>query len=290
MENYNIHFNEFATSGDVQAALDAGTLVKPYVALVDGEVDINGLDITPPDYENMPFTIEIKSAPASGSNIIRLEAYGEGKYIMDYPMCWDINGVYGGCVPGDEVKTLDIPVNVGDKVSFVSPYSLSFSGFRFVVPGEHIVYGNIMSLVYGTSFETAEKQLTVGAQFASLFSGDTQLFSAKNLILAATGTTRSGMSDVAYYESMFNGCTNLVEGPVIMYNYPSWAGVFNSMFSGCTSLNYVTHLHPIIGSYNNNYANWLAGVSPTGTFVQNAGSGWVAGEKGIPAGWTVVDA
>ena len=35
------HIGIFSNSGDVQTAIDAGTLVNPYVALVSGAVDIN---------------------------------------------------------------------------------------------------------------------------------------------------------------------------------------------------------------------------------------------------------
>ena len=43
------HFGIYANSGDVQTAISAGTLVNPYVALVDGVLDYNGVAPAGPD-------------------------------------------------------------------------------------------------------------------------------------------------------------------------------------------------------------------------------------------------
>lgn len=58
------------------------------------------------------------------------------------------------------------------------------------------------------------------------------------------------------------------------------------MFNGCSRLNYIKML--AINIKSNSLTNWVSGVSPTGTFVKNAGATWdVAGTNGVPEGWTI---
>ena len=97
----------------------------------------------------------------------------------------------------------------------------------FKATGEFEVYGNIMSLISGNSFESAE--LTIAYAFHGIFSGCTGLTSAENLILPAT-TLRPYC-----YQSMFDGCTNLTtapELPSLNLSYMCYAYMFN----GCTRL------------------------------------------------------
>lgn len=97
----------------------------------------------------------------------------------------------------------------------------------FKTTGEFEVYGNIMSLISGNSFENAE--LTIAFAFHGIFSGCTGLTSAEKLILPAT-TLRPYC-----YQSMFEGCTNLTtapELPSLNLSYMCYAYMFN----GCTSL------------------------------------------------------
>jgi len=62
---------------------------------------------------------------------------------------------------------------------------------------------------------------------------------------------------------------------------------YNMMFQGCTNLNYVKCLATDI-SAEWCLDEWLDGVSASGTFVKASGATWaVAGENGIPSGWTV---
>ena len=89
------------------------------------------------------------------------------------------------------------------------------------------------------------------------------------------------------YANMFNTClklrtvpelpaTNLVEG------------CYDHMFSYCMNLNYVKALFTDEPSESTT-AEWLRGVSFTGTFVKSKDATWdVRGYSGIPEGWTVV--
>ena len=87
---------------------------------------------------------------------------------------------------------------------------------------------------------------------------------------------------------MFNGCTGLVEAPVLpattLANH-----CYNTMFNGCTSLGYIKCLATDISAYNCTY-NWVSGVSGSGTFIKDPNmNSWTRGSKGIPSGWTVQD-
>ena len=59
------------------------------------------------------------------------------------------------------------------------------------------------------------------------------------------------------------------------------------MFLGCTSLNYIKAMFTTTPSTTYT-ANWVNGVSATGTFVKNSAASWTTtGNNGIPNGWTV---
>ena len=100
-------------------------------------------------------------------------------------------------------------LSVGDKVLVkgtnttygTNSYYNTFGGTAKVK-----VYGNIMSLISGDSFEN-NKTLTDSYTFKRLFYGYTNLLSADNLILPAT-TLASNC-----YNGMFYECTNLVNAP-----------------------------------------------------------------------------
>ena len=89
------------------------------------------------------------------------------------------------------------------------------------------------------------------------------------------------------YASMFRNCTSLQNAPEILGDF-AVSRVCEFMFSGCTNLNYVKCL----STYNldkGNTPDWLAGVSPTGTFVKTFGANWESGVNGIPEGWNVLN-
>ena len=111
---------------------------------------------------------------------------------------------------------------------YVYSGSTGYTISRFPVHGNYIVYGNIMSLVYGDSFTTATT-LTGDRNFMSFFSTDENLISAENLILGATVLTSR------CYSGMFAWCTNLTTAPELpattLTNY-----CYHNMFGSCASL------------------------------------------------------
>ena len=171
------------------------------------------------------------------------------------------------------------------------------------------VYGNIMSLLYGDNFRTADT--VYNYSFMSMFRNCTTI-DTQNLVMPATTLGQR------CYESMFRGCTRLINPPdlpattLAMYCYramffgctalnkkislPSTtlAGYcYDSMFRGCTSLTVSPTLKAgalvqacyynmfrecsnlsTIRMYchdpgGNSLENWVNGVAATGTFIKN---------------------
>lgn len=91
------------------------------------------------------------------------------------------------------------------------------------------------------------------------------------------------------YENMFYGCTSLATAPTLPATKLEDCCYIN-MFYGCSSLSSVTCLATDI-SASNCTADWLNGVSASGTFTKAAGmTDWPTDSaSGIPSGWTVVD-
>ena len=143
--------------------------------------------------------------------------------------------------------------------------------------------GNIMSLLYGDDFKdkTSLKGLT-HLCFSELFA-NTNIVSAKNLILPATTL-------VSYcYIGMFRNCTNLVEAPQLLA-ITLTEGCYSYMFEGCSKLTKITMLATDISAIGC-LESWVAGVGSRGTFIKNAAMTTLPnGERGIPYDWDVENA
>ena len=88
------------------------------------------------------------------------------------------------------------------------------------------------------------------------------------------------------YRSMFSGCTSLTKAPDLPATTLA-SYCYRGMFSGCTSLRSIKCLATNI-SASNCTADWLNGVSATGTFTKASSmTDWTEGASGIPTGWTV---
>ena len=189
--------------------------------------------------------------------------------------------------------TTNIPVSAGQKVQFYgngtstkaygnSPeVKLLGNGDGFKTK----VYGNIMSLVDETGYETA-KAVSGDYVFWGLFRGNTTLIDASGLLLPATTLAKS------CYTSMFNGCSALTTAPEL----PAKTLVdfcYSNMFNGCSNLSSVTCLATSGINVNSSTSNWLsnAGKNVTGTktFKADANATWPEGNNGIPSGWTRVN-
>ena len=123
-----------------------------------------------------------------------------------------------------------IIVETGDVVLFRGDnqyYNRNAFTSKISSSAKYNVSGNIMSLIDSTGFATAT---TLNASaFHGIFSGNTALISAEELLLPAT-TLGDGC-----YEDMFNGCKNLIKAPVLSASTVSPNG-YSGMFAFCTSL------------------------------------------------------
>lgn len=203
---------------------------------------------------------------------------------------WDRNFEYS--LNGGAWTAFDLPKNTASKlIATLSPNDTisfrrddqNFAGAKFISDNNLTfdIYGNLLSLQYGSAFNgQTELRNTSKQAFGATFSG-TNVVDASNLMLTAP-TLSTGC-----YNSMFNGCTNLIKAPVLpvttlVNQCYAW------MFANCSQLSYVKCL-AIDGIVYNNIESWLTNVSNTGTFVKARGVTWPSGNSGIPDGWTVIE-
>jgi len=166
------------------------------------------------------------------------------------------------------------------------------------------VHGNIMSLIDSTGYTTATTLSDIWA-FRGLFADCGGLLSAKHLALPAT-TLSKGCYSMMFenctamtegpilldareltencYENMFYGCSSLIKAPVL----PAPVLVPNcyfAMFADCESLNYILCLAQDISATDSTTA-WVQNVAPTGTLITPPSAYyWTRGENGLPVGW-----
>lgn len=93
------------------------------------------------------------------------------------------------------------------------------------------------------------------------------------------------------FQELFYGCTSLAKAPKL----PAQTLVvncYNSMFYNCSNINSITALFITTpNSVTNCNANWVYGVSATGTFTMSGNAEWnpesYRGVNGVPEGWTI---
>ena len=168
--------------------------------------------------------------------------------------------------------------------------------------------GNVMSCLFGDEFSGQTDLTGYSYAFNKLFSGNTKIISAENLIIPATTLS------TYCYQSMFRGCKGLVTPPklpattvinrcydTMFYGCTSLTTApelpattlavrcYSAMFYGCSSLSSITCLATNI-SANYCLTTWVFGVAASGTFVKAASmTSWPAGANGIPNNWIVQD-
>ena len=183
---------------------------------------------TPVPYSGQYFTIE----STSDNNTIywRSNVSNQGKTISastDNGETWT-EYTSTSANSGTTIATL----NTGDKV-LVKGTNATY--FQYAALGyfdsdrQFIVYGNIMSLVYGDNF-SGQTTLTSAETFRNLFYNCTGLTSTENLILPATTLTQ-----MCYY-NMFQGCSNLTTAPSVLPATTLAEQCYLYMFSNCTNL------------------------------------------------------
>lgn len=150
------------------------------------------------------------------------------------------------------------------------------------ITGVSKVGGNILSLLYGSSFNGHTSLPSTESEaydsFGYLFYNNTNLRDAKHLKMASTLKERC-------YLCMFYGCTNLKSAPVLPVSVLLY-GCYARMFYDCTSLKHV-ECHATDITAENCLFNWMNNVPASGTFVKKASATFPEGSSGIPSGWTI---
>ena len=92
------------------------------------------------------------------------------------------------------------------------------------------------------------------------------------------------------YDHMYAHCTKLTKTPILPATNLDKSHCYSTMFEGCTSLSTVICKATSITGTSAT-ANWLDGVSSTGTFKKAASmTSWTTNSaSGIPSGWTIED-
>ena len=151
-------------------------------------------------------------------------------YSMDYGITWI----------SLSANTNTPSVGVGDKIMFKgtlipsssSPYGIG----TFSSSDKFDVKGNVMSLLYGDDFIGETSLSGRNYVFAGLFSNNTKLISAENLVLPATTLT-----DYCYWQ-MFSYCSGLTTAPSVLPATTLANYCYLGMFSRCTNLTTVPQL------------------------------------------------
>lgn len=279
---FDNYMGKFASSGDVQTAVDNGDLVKPYVALVGNSIDYNTLSVAT-GYVGMPLTFEITSDGDivwKAKKALNLSYPKTIEYKKNDGAWTEITSSTGGTsisvVSGDTVQFR------GDNATYTTNSNnvQYFNSFNDTTCG-FIVYGNIMSLINSTNF-TNLTTLTSDFTFYNLFQNCTGLTDASNLILPATTLTEfcyAGIFDsctsltatpelpattlaICCYNGMFYGCASLTIAPVLSVSI-LLPRCYDSMFFNCSSLNYIKCLATDI-SAEFCIDNWVYGVPNSG--------------------------
>lgn len=190
----------------------------------------------------------------------------------------DIMYFYINLKKGDELQlkctTYNLNVDDYDEFRYVSLLDNNSAKFN--------VRGTPMSLIYGDYFK--ENNIVIEKAFYELFycsEGLTEILNPKTFLPYTVLESHC-------YDSMFYGCTNLVNAPELPATTLA-ESCYYDMFRGCTKLNYIKMLAIDISATDCLYC-WTYRVSSTGTFVKNPDATWdIRGKDGIPEDWTVVN-
>lgn len=153
------------------------------------------------------------------------------------------------------------------------------------LPPESRVGGNVMSLLFGDSFEGKYNISDYKYAFYELFK-DCNISVVDSNFLPATVLAEN------CYTDMFKNCKYLKNAPKLPATTLAKL-CYSGMFNGCSKLNDIKMLATDI-SADRSLLIWVKGVSPTGTFVKSKDATWdttpgALGYDGVPAGWTVID-
>ena len=214
-----------------------------------------------PDYSE-PFYVENITQQSETLTIAGFDLMGEG--YLEFTVEYSTDGTAWSSFGTTGETPLTRTLQPGDKVYLRATadawWVLDFERgdeHGCIINGVSKVGGNVMSLLYGSSFTGNETTFPSGsiANFARLFNFNRNLVSASELILPATTLTNYCYFEMFHscsalttapelpattmapncYESMFSGCTSLTTAPALSATILT-ESCYISMFGGCTSL------------------------------------------------------
>ena len=153
---------------------------------------------------------------------------------MNIAMSYGSTSMHYALNDGDWVKmteSVSLTMNANDKVK-IKAIGTSFNGacssiFSSTMPFD--AEGNVMSLLYGDDFQDKTSLEGMDDECFMALLRETNIISAKNLILPATTLANRCYQDIFWY------CTNLVEAPQLHATTLA-KECYSNMFCGCTSL------------------------------------------------------
>lgn len=178
---------------------------------------------------------------------------------------------------GSNTPTVSARSKIMWKASGLTPSSNDGIG-RFASSGRFNAEGNVMSLLYGDDYRGTSLDGKNYA-FTFLFSGNTNLVSAEDLLLPADELVIGCYRGMFYkctsltaapelpatklhsncYTSMFQNCSSLTTAPSLIASIPSWTvQCYSQMFMNCTGLTTPPQLPSTtlgIGCYENMFNN-----------------------------------
>ena len=185
--------------------------------------DIKLYPTGPHDYSQDYFTI----VSESNDNTISILKHGSAPAIT--VSASTDNGQTWTEFTGGTIATL----NTGNKLLLKGVNNKWASGSSdnnsFISTSAYHVEGNIMSLLFGENFSGQTDLTGKDYVFCNLFSGNTNVTSAENLVLPATT-----LANYSYW-GMFFGCSSLTTAPELPATTLA-STCYSIMFHGCTSL------------------------------------------------------
>ena len=262
---------------------------------------------------------DIKLYPSTSNNYLRFVSKGSGTFtftpktgaasgnVISYSLDSGSTWVSANTTP--TVQSGDVVYIKGENMG------LSNAGIgTFSSTANFDVEGNVMSLLYGDSFDNEVSLSGKNYAFMNLFSGCTTVINADKMELPATTLSQN------CYTNMFNRAVNLASPPSLTaattlavgcyfnmfynqtantaftvsesYFLPAETLVqdcYRQMFYNCRNLDKVTSLATSGINTNNSTANWLGNVAASGTFTKASSASWPTSTSGIPSAWTVQD-
>lgn len=235
------YLKKFNNIGEYENLKDS-VMGEPHVVLLNDTLDIiyKQEEVTEVDYSNEYFIIE-----ALEDGLTARLSVNACEYRID-------DGSWNNL----SLNTNTPSVNKGQKISFkITNPTISNGIGKFTINKKCNLKGNIMSLLYGDSFEGQIDLSGKNSVFYKLFYACTTIKNAENLILPATTLSEGCYTQLfgdctsltttpelpattlaqSCYANMFYSCTSLTTAPELPATTLA-TNCYYSMFNGCTSL------------------------------------------------------